>query len=77
MTIRAWPIRALALTAVLPLASHAIAQEPSYSIEDVQACSGDAMRLCKDKIPDLDAIQACMKANYDKLRPACKKRFDR
>ncbi len=49
---------------------------PSYSMEDVTACSGDAMRLCKDKIPDLDAIETCMQANYERLRPACKARFE-
>ena len=47
----------------------------NYTIEDVTACSPDAMRLCKDKLPDLEAIQTCMKDNYEKLRPACKARF--
>ena len=51
-------------------------EKPGYSIEDVTACSPDAMRLCRDKIPDLNAIQDCMKAHYEKLRPACKARFD-
>ena len=65
------------LSAVGPFAGAALAQteKPSYSIEDVTACSPDAMRLCRDKIPDLDAIQDCMKAHYEKLRPACKARF--
>ena len=58
-------------------ASQALAQQPSYTIDDVTACSHDAMRICRDKIPDLEAIQTCMKANYDKLRPACKARFDK
>ena len=49
---------------------------PAYSIEDVTACSPDAMRLCRDKLPDLDAIEACMKAHYENLRPACKARFE-
>ena len=56
-------------------AAAASAQEPSYSIDDVTACSSDAMRLCRDRLPDLDAIQSCMKANYNRLRPACKARF--
>lgn len=55
----------------------ACAAKPAYDIEDVTACSPDAMRLCKDKLPDLDAIQTCMKENYSRLRPACKARFDR
>ena len=60
----------------LPGAAFAQTEKPGYSIEDVTACSPDAMRLCRDKIPDLDAIQACMKAHYAVLRPACKSRFD-
>ena len=53
------------------------AAQPTYTIEDVTACSSDAMRLCRDKLPDLDAIQACMKVNFEKLHPACKARFNR
>lgn len=52
------------------------AEKPSYDLEDVKACSPDAMRLCKDKLPDLEAIRLCMKENYARLRPACKARFD-
>lgn len=56
----------------------AVAQDsPSYSIEDVTACSADAMRLCRDKMPDIEKIEDCMKANYESLRPKCRARFDR
>ena len=55
----------------------AMAQQPSYTIDDVTACSQDAMRICRDKLPDLNAIENCMKANYERLRPACKTRFDK
>ena len=34
------------------------------------------MRLCRDKLPDLDAIEGCMKDHYENLRPACKARFE-
>ena len=68
----------LGLIAVIGMGVIAVsAQEPSYNIDDVTACSSDAMRLCRDRLPDLDAIQSCMKANYDRLRPACKARFAR
>lgn len=53
------------------------AEPPSYTIEDVTACSKDALRLCKDKLADLDAIEACMKAKYAELSPKCQARFDR
>ena len=59
----------------LGLTVRAATAAPSYSMDDVTACSGDAMRLCKDKIPDLDAIETCMQANYKQLHPACKARF--
>ena len=74
MTIKSLSIAAVVLAS---FAGPAFAEAPSYTIEDVTACSQDAMKLCKDKIPDLDAIQICMKANYASLRPACKARFDR
>ena len=48
---------------------------PSNTMEDVTACSADAMRLCRDKMPDIEKIETCMKANYESLRPKCKSRF--
>lgn len=73
---RALPTAAVALALASPL-GHAFAQDtPGYTIEDVTACSADAMRLCRDKMPDIDKIEACMKANYENLRPKCKARFD-
>lgn len=78
MTDKASPIVLLALASCMMFAGVARADDsPSYTIEDVTACSGDAMRLCKSKLPDIDAIEDCMKANYDRLKPACKARFDK
>ena len=48
---------------------------PSYTMEDVTACSADAMRLCRDRMPHIEQIEECMKANYESLRPKCKARF--
>ena len=78
MTLKALP-SALVVLAILAGAAAAQADKPKpkYDIDDVTACSPDAMRLCKDKLPDLDASQNCMKENYDRLRPACRARFDR
>ena len=69
----------VAVLSCLALSGVAKAEDSSlnYTMEDVTACSPDAMRLCKDKLPDLDAIEACMKAHYASLRPACKARFDK
>ena len=48
---------------------------PSYTLKDVTACSADAMRLCRDRLPDIAKIQTCMKDNYENLHPKCKARF--
>ena len=42
-----------------------------YSLEEQQACSGDAFRLCSSDIPDVDRITACMIRNKSQLSPAC------
>lgn len=70
-------LSAALLVLIVTMPSLARAEKPKYDIEDVTACSPDAMRYCKDKLPDLAAIQNCMKENYDRLRPSCKARFDR
>ncbi len=77
MTFKALLSVLFVLAAIVGNSPAALAEKPAYDIEDVTACSPDAMRLCKDKLPDLDAIQTCMKANYAHLRPACRARFDR
>ena len=83
MTFRAAPIvvSAVVLAFSIPLGaaitSAAAQDNPHYSIEDVTACSADAMRLCRDKMPDIDKIEDCMKANYKNLRPKCQARMDR
>lgn len=76
MTLKALSIL-LALAPGTLSATQAAAQAPGYSIEDVTACSQDAMRLCKDKLPDIEQIETCMKEHYDSLRPACRARFNR
>lgn len=79
MTAKALPfLLALAGSAAfVGLASARDDQGPGYTIEDVRACARDAMRLCRDKLPDNDAIEACMRAHFDQLRPACQARFNR
>ena len=77
MNIKSLSIVAMALSPLTLCVGPASAAEPSYTMEDVTACSQDAMKLCRDKLPDLDAIETCMKANYASLRPACKARFDK
>jgi hypothetical protein len=37
-----------------------------------EACSGDAMRLCPEFIPDVNKVTACMKQKRSQLSPACR-----
>lgn len=58
-------------------AARAQDDEPSYTMEDVTACSADAMRLCQNEMPDVKAIQSCMSAKFDRLSAKCQARFKR
>jgi hypothetical protein len=61
---------ALALAVSLwPAASQA------YTPEQQQACSGDAMQLCGEFVPDVDRITACMIRKKSQLSPACRVYF--
>jgi hypothetical protein len=54
---------------VLPTASRA------YTPEQQQACSGDAMQLCGEYVPDVDRITACMVSKKSQLSPGCRAYF--
>jgi hypothetical protein len=43
----------------------------AYTPEQQQMCSGDAMRLCGEYIPDVDRITACMIRKYSQLSEGC------
>ncbi|MEW6147576.1 MAG: hypothetical protein ACOY3N_24255 [Bradyrhizobium sp.] len=44
----------------------------AYTQEEQQACSPDAMRLCNEFIPNVDAITACMIKKKAQLSPQCR-----
>ena len=48
----------------------------AYTPEQQQMCSGDAMRLCSEYIPDVDRITACMIRKYSQLSSGCQAVFD-
>ena len=48
----------------------------AYTPEQQQMCSGDAMRLCGEYIPDVDRITACMIRKYSQLSERCQAVFD-
>ncbi|WP_249125385.1 hypothetical protein [Bradyrhizobium manausense] len=43
----------------------------AYTPEEQQACTPDAMRLCGEFVPNVDAITACMIQKKAQLSPPC------
>lgn len=43
--------------------------------EQRRACKQDAMRLCREFVPNVKRITACMERNVDKLSPLCRTQF--
>ncbi|MGL5167964.1 MAG: hypothetical protein ACRC9K_18930 [Afipia sp.] len=43
--------------------------------EQRRACRQDAMRLCRQFVPDVRRITACMEANRARLSPLCRRQF--
>jgi hypothetical protein len=49
----------------------------AYTPEQQQACTPDAMRLCGEFVPNVDAITACMIQKKAQLTPQCAAFFRR
>lgn len=49
----------------------------AFSSEAQQMCSGDAMRLCSNEIPDVSRITACMVRNRAHVSPGCRAVMER
>lgn len=49
----------------------------AYTPEQQQACTPDAMNLCGEFVPDVDAITACMIRKKAQLSPQCAAVFRR
>ena len=66
------------LACVMLLAMTATWSTPVFSagtLEQRRACEADAMKFCKDVVPDVPKITACMKRHLDKLSPDCRAQF--
>lgn len=75
MTARLVPtLKRLAL-AGLVVAALPAAASAAGTPEQRRACRADAMRLCREFIPNVKRITACMEQNVDKLTPACRAQF--
>jgi hypothetical protein len=47
----------------------------AYTPEQQQMCTGDAMRLCGEFIPDVDRVTACMIQKQSQLSDGCRAVF--
>lgn len=43
--------------------------------EQRRACRSDAMRLCRQFVPNVQRVTACMERNLSRLSPACRAQF--
>ncbi len=66
-------ITLLATLAVTALAGGAHAN--SGTAEQRRACRADAMKLCREFVPNVRNITACMERNKRHLSPACRAQF--
>ncbi len=57
------------------LASAANAQGTQGTPDQRRACRKDAMTLCREFVPDVKKITACMEAKKDQLSPLCRTQF--
>ena len=48
----------------------------AYTDEQARLCTSDAFRLCGDKIPNIEMITICMRAQKKQLSDGCKSVFD-
>ena len=53
------------------------ASAESLDAEKRRLCTGDAMRLCMNEIPDVALVTACMRKQKDNLSQGCKSVFDK
>ena len=71
--------KAAAITLLAALAFSALAESAhanSGTAEQRRACRADAMRLCREFIPNVRHITACMERNKRHLSPACRAQFN-
>ena len=70
----------LSFVAMLALAGPVLAGtehlSPEFRQQAVQACTGDAVRLCPQTLLDEEQTAACMKAYRAQLSPGCRAVYD-
>lgn len=71
------PVYMSALIALVALAAAAgtTTSDAAGTREQRRACRADAMKFCRDHVPNVKRITACMEKNIAKLSPACRAQF--
>lgn len=66
--------RQIALAFAIAIAAIGLSPAPghAFSSEAREMCTGDAMRLCSDEIPNISRIAACMHRKKAQLSAGCR-----
>lgn len=69
----------IALTFAVVISAAGLSATPSlaFSSEARQMCTGDAMRLCGQEIPNIPRIIACMHRHRAHVSPGCRAVMER
>lgn len=72
-------LKPIQLTLALAVAIVAFAPSSglAFSSEAREMCTGDAMRLCSDEIPNISKITACMHRKRAQVSAGCRAIMDR
>jgi hypothetical protein len=68
--------RRIAFGGALLAVSGAAALAQNYTPDQQSACQGDAFKFCAGDIPNIPAIEACLKSNVNQLSPPCRAEFE-
>lgn len=66
---------ALPVFAMLALVAMTANSHAAGTYEQRRACRADAMKFCRDYVPNVKRITACMERNIRKLSPSCRAQF--
>ena len=74
-----WKPHQLAFTLAIAIPAIALSASSglAFSSEAQQMCTGDAMRLCSNEIPDVPRITACMHRKRAQISSGCRAVMDR
>ncbi|MBX9845501.1 MAG: hypothetical protein K2Z80_27205 [Xanthobacteraceae bacterium] len=71
MSFRGAMLAAVCLVAFVPAAPAMGEEAVKVKASDKAACMPDAMRLCRDAVPNVRSVLACFNRNRDKISGRC------